>query len=150
MKLAWRTDQQFWLSHNAVLYSWCSFSFFLSVNHYPREFNILQKKTPNDLGPARQDITGNHRIPWQKKIAFSFSDEGDTLENKLNDLKPLYSRKKIFALQKKLKKMFLPWKVNLAEQSKQQPQEIKMRVTYHTWPLSMKQTFDRHMSILFD
>ena len=35
------------------------------------------------------------------------------MENKLNDLKPLYSRKKIFALQKKLKKMFLPWKVNL-------------------------------------
>ena len=54
------------------------------------------------------------------------------MENKLNDLKPLYSRKKIFALQKKLKKMFLPWRVNLADQSKQQPQEIKMRVAYHT------------------
>ena len=51
------------------------------------------------------------------------------MENKLNDLKPLYSRKKIFAFQKKLKKMFLPWRVNLADQSKQQPQEIKMRVT---------------------
>ena len=25
-----------------------------------------------------------------------------------------------------------------------------MRVTYETWPLSMKQTFDRHMSTLFD
>ena len=150
MKLAWRTDQQFWLSHNAVLYSWCSFSFFLSVNHYPREFNIVQKKKPNDLGPARQNITGNHRIPWQKKIAFSFSDAGDTLENKLNDLKPLYSRKKSFAFQKKLKKMRLPWRVNLADQSKQQPQEIKMTVTYHRWPLSMKQTFDRHMSTLFD
>ena len=124
--------------------------FFLSVNHYPREFNILQKKNPNDLGPARQNITGNHRIPWQKKIAFSFSDAGDTLENKLNDLKPLYSRKKSFAFQKKLKKMRLPWRVNLADQSKQQPQEIKMTVTYHRWPLSMKQTFDRHMSTLFD
>ena len=72
------------------------------------------------------------------------------MENKLNDLKPLYSRKKSFAFQNKLKKMLLPWRVNLADQSKQQPQEIKMRVTYHTLPLSMKQTFDRHMSILFD
>ena len=72
------------------------------------------------------------------------------MENKFNDLKPLYSRKKSFAFQKKLKKMLLPWRVNLADQSKQQPQEMNMRVTYHTWPLSMKQTFDRHMSILFD
>ena len=123
--------------------------FFLSVNHYPREFTILQKK-PNDLGPARQNIPGNNCIPWQKKIAFSFSDPGDTLENKLNDLKPLYSRKKSFAFQKKLKKMLLPRRVNLAHQSKQQLQEIKMTVTYHIWLLSMKQTFDRHMSMLFD
>ena len=78
----------------------------------------------------------NHRIRWQKKIDFSHSDPGGTLEKKLNDLKPLFSRKKNFA--------------NLADQNKQQPQEINMRVTYHTWPLSMKQTFDRHMSILFD
>ena len=68
--------------------------FFLSVNHYPREFNILQKKNkkqkkPNDLGPARQNIAGNHRIPLQKKIAFSYSDLGDTFEIKLNDLKPI-------------------------------------------------------------
>ena len=54
------------------------------------------------------------------------------MENKLNDQKPLSSRKKSFAIQKKLKKMLLPWRVNLADQNKQQPQEIKMRVTYHT------------------
>ena len=148
MKLVWRTNQQFWLSHNAVLHSWCSFSF-LSVNHYPREFNILSnKKTTDELGQAWQNIAGNHHIPWQKKIAFNYSDAGDTLENKLNDLKPSYSRKKSFAFQKKLKKMLLPWRVNLANQNKQ-PQEIKMRAMYHTWPLSMKQTFDRYMSILF-
>ena len=45
------------------------------------------------------------------------------MENKLNDLKPLYIRKKSFAFQKKLKKMLLHWKVNLADQNKQQPQE---------------------------
>ena len=45
----------------------------------------------------------NYRIPWQKKIAFSNSDPGDTLDNKLNDLKPLYSRTKSFAFQKKFK-----------------------------------------------
>ena len=54
------------------------------------------------------------------------------MENKFNDLKPLYSRKKSFAFQKKLKKMLLPWRVNLADQNKHQLQEIKMRVTYHT------------------
>ena len=150
MKLVWRTNQQSWLSHNAVLHSWCSLSFFLSVNHYPREFNILQKRNTSELGPEWQKIAGNHRIPWQKKIAFSYSDPGDTLENKLNDLKPLYTRKKSFAFQKKLKKMLWAWRVNLADQNKQQPQEIKMRVTYHSWPLSIKQTSDRHMSILFD
>ena len=86
-------------------------SVFLSVNHYPREFNSTQKKNKNkknnELGPAWQNIVGNHRIPWQKKIAFSYSGPGDTLENKLNDLKPLYSGKKSFAFQKKLKKMLL-------------------------------------------
>ena len=45
----------------------------------------------------------NHRIRWQKKIAFSYSDPGGTLENKLNDLKP-ESRKKSFAFQKKSNK----------------------------------------------
>ena len=44
------------------------------------------------------------------------------MENKLNDLKPLYSRKKSFAFQKKLKKMLLHWRVNLVEQNKQQLQ----------------------------
>ena len=86
--------------------------FFLSVNHYPKEFNIPPKKiNTNELGPAWQNIAGNYRIPWQKKIAFSNSDPGDTLDNKLNDLKPLYSRKKSFAFQKKLKKMLLHWRV---------------------------------------
>ena len=52
---------------------------FGSVNHYPREFNIPEKKTKTDeLGPALQNIGGNHR--GQKKIAFSYSDPGGTLE----------------------------------------------------------------------
>ena len=120
--------------------------FFLPVNHYPREFNIPQKKkNTNELGPAWQNIAGNHRIPWQKKIAFSYSDPGDTLENKLNDLKALYSRNKSFAFQKKLKKMLLHWRVNLADQNKRQD---ACHVPYMT--SSMKQTFDQHMSILFD
>ena len=72
--------------------------FVLSVNHYPREFNIPQKNKKNtyELGPAWQNIVGNHPIPWQKKIVFSYSDPGDTWNNKLNDSKPLYSRKKSF------------------------------------------------------
>ena len=59
-----------------------------SVNHHLREFNIPQKNT-NELGPAWH-IAGNHRIRERKKIAFNYSDPGRTLENKLNDLKPLF------------------------------------------------------------
>ena len=51
---------------------------------------------------------------------------------KLNDLKSLYSRKKSFEFQKKLKKMLLHWKVNLADQNKQQPQEDACHVLYMT------------------
>ena len=84
------------------------FFLFLSVNQYPREFDIQQKKKKTEkLGPAWQNVAGNHCISWQKKIAFSYSDPGDTLENKLNDLKPLYSRKKSFAFQMKFKCSFL-------------------------------------------
>ena len=32
------------------------------------------------VGPACQNITGNHHIRGQKKIAFSYSDPGGTLE----------------------------------------------------------------------
>ena len=53
------------------------------------------------------------------------------MENKFNDLKPLYSCKKSYAFQMKLKKMLLLWRGNLADQNKQQPREINMRVMYH-------------------
>ena len=53
------------------------------------------------------------------------------MENKLNDLKPLYSRKKSFAFQKKFKKVLLHWRVNLADQNKQ-PQEDACHVPYMT------------------
>ena len=84
------------------------------------------------LGPAWQNIAGNHRIREQKKIAFSYSDPGGTLENNLNDLKPLFSRKKSLTFQKRSKKMFLHWRANLADQNKQQPLKMNIRVTYHT------------------
>ena len=101
-----------------------------SVNNHLRELKIPQKNT-NELGPAWH-IVGNHRIRGQKKIAFSYSDPGGTLENKLNDLKPLFSRKKSLTFQKRSKKMFLHWRANLADQNKQQPLKINIRVTYHT------------------
>ena len=93
-----------------------------SVNHHLREFNIPQKNT-NELGPAWH-IAGSHRIRGQKKIAFSYSDPGGTLENKLNDLKPLFSRKKSLTFQKRSKKMSLHWRANLADQNKQQPHKL--------------------------
>ena len=64
----------------------------------------------NELGPVWQNIAGNYCIPWRKEISFSYSDPGDTLENKLNNLKPLYNRKKSFAFQNNLKKMLLHWR----------------------------------------
>ena len=67
-----------------------------------------KKNTQKQYPPPR-------RIPWQKKIAFRYSDAGDTLENKLNDLKPLYSLKKSFAFQKKLKKILSPWRVDCSQ-----------------------------------
>ena len=178
MKFVWRTNQQCWLSHNAVFHSWCSFifGFFTCKSLSERIWHPAKKKTLiswaqhdktlQERGPpcqagshvarlnfktSRVDVykclslivgfsvtvtiwlrevvscgdfilcavtsflamslvgiypgraSGNHRICWQKKIAFSYSDPGDTLENKLNDLKPLYSRKKSYAFQKKLK-----------------------------------------------
>ena len=101
-----------------------------SVNHHLREFNIPKKNT-NELGPAWH-IAGNHRIRGQKKIVFSYSDPGGTLENKLNDLKPLFSRKKSLTFQKRSKKTLLHWRTNLVDQNKQQPLKINIRVTYHT------------------
>ena len=61
-----------------------------------------------------------------------YSDPGGTLENKLNDLKLLFSRKKSLTFLKRSKKMFLHWRANLADQNKQQPLKINIRVTYHT------------------
>ena len=87
-----------------------------SVNHHLRKFNIPQKNT-NEPGPAWH-IAGNHRIREQKKIAFSHSDPGGTLENKLNNLKLLFSCKKSLTFQKRPKKMFLHWRANLSDQNK--------------------------------
>ena len=65
-------------------------------------------------------------------MTFSYSDPVGTLESKLNDLKPLFSRKKSLTFQKRSKKMSLYWRANLADQNKQQPLKINIRVTYHT------------------
>ena len=101
-----------------------------SVNNHLREFNIPQKNT-NELGPAWH-ISGNHRIRGQKKITFSYSDPGVTLENKLNDLKPLSSRKKSLTFKKRSKKTLLHWRANLTDQNKQQALNINIRATHLT------------------
>ena len=45
------------------------------------------------VGPACQNIAGNHHIRGQKKIAFSYSDPGGTPE-KIKQPKTLFSRNK--------------------------------------------------------
>ena len=69
--------------------------FFLSVNHYPREFNILQKKTKNKKNLT---IWAQHDKTLQETIAFPDKRKsllviqiyiGDAFEIKLDDLKPI-------------------------------------------------------------
>ena len=108
MKLAWRTSQQFWLSHNAVVYSWCSFRFFLSVNHYPREFEILHKKT---LATWAQ-----HDKTFQETIAFPDKRKSLLIIQIQETLWRINWTTWVaeLAFQKKLKEILLPWRVNLA------------------------------------
>ena len=70
------------------------------------------------VGPACQNIAGNHHIRGQKKIAFSYSDPGGTLE-KIKQPKTLFSSNK--------RALILDQRANLADQ-KQNPQQINMRV----------------------
>ena len=53
-------------------------------------------------------------------VDFSYSDPRGTLENKLNDLITLFSRKKGFAFKRR--------RVNLADQTKQQSQRVSRTI----------------------
>ena len=87
--------------------------------------------------PSKRHYRAGPRMTQCRKPSHSrtkenlYSDPGGTLENKLNDLKPLFSRKKSLTFQKRSKKMFLRWRANLADQNKQQPLKIKIRDTCH-------------------
>ena len=66
---------------------------------------------------------------------------------KLNILKPLFSRKKSLTFQKRSKKMLSHQRANLADQP---INNNRRKLIYVSRPLVMKQTFDRHMSKMFD
>ena len=88
--------------------------------------SVSLKKTPTSW--AQHDTL-------QETIAFANKRKSllvIPLENKLNDLKPLFSRKKRLTFQKRSKEMFLHWRANLADQNKHKPLKIDIRVTYHT------------------
>ena len=83
--------QQYWLSHSAVLHSWCSFSLrakpFFEIwlwNHYLKEFNIPQKTLTSW---AKHDKTLQETIAFadkrlrrlQKQTTFSYSDPEEAL-----------------------------------------------------------------------
>ena len=110
---------------------------FSSAQKQPKQNASSQNREENGSTTLRNTrekplLAGyHHRIRGQKKIAFSYSDPGGTLENKLNDLKPSFSRNKSLTFQKGSKKMILHWIANLADQNiKQQQLKINMRVTY--------------------
>ena len=108
-------NKQSWRSHNAVLHS-CNPFFEIGICKSLSE----RKKKHLRSGPSMTKHCRNYRIRWQKKIDFSYSDPGGTLENKLNDLIPLFSRKKGFAFKKR--------RVNLADQTKQQSQRVSRTI----------------------
>ena len=81
---------------------------FESVNHYLRE-----KKTPTTWAQHDKTLQKLSHL-LTKENRFYYSDPRGTLENKLNDLIPLFSRKKGFAFKRR--------RVNLADQTKQQSQ----------------------------
>ena len=68
MKLVWRTNQQFWLSHNAVLHSWCSFSFFfffICKSLSERIWHPVKKKKKKTLTCCVQHILGDpEAVSW--------------------------------------------------------------------------------------
>ena len=99
----------------------------------------------SQLGPVWQNIAGNHC--GRKKIAFSVSDTWGTLENKLNNLKPLFdlfSHKKCFTFQKRSKKMLLHIRGQILLT---RINNNRRKLICLSWPLSLKQTFDWHMSV---
>ena len=137
--------QQYWLSHSAVLHSWCSFRLrynpFFEIwiwNHYPRQFNIPQKKL---MSWAEHDKTlqetitfTDKRLQWlQKQTTFNLVIQIQEALWRILSKRPeiLNTRKKSFMFQKRSKKMLWHWGANLADQNKQQPQKINMHLTYH-------------------
>jgi len=101
-----------------------------SINYHLREFNIPQKK---HLRAGSSMTHCKKPLHSRTKETIAFENKRKSLlviqiKNKLNDLKPLFSRKKSLTFQKRSKKMFLHWR----DQNKQQPLKINMRVTYHT------------------
>ena len=72
-----------------------------SENHYPWEFNILLK-TLTSWSQRDKTLPETVTFTDKKKIAYNYSDPGGTLE-KLNNLKPLFSRIEELNISKKVK-----------------------------------------------
>ena len=70
-----------------------------SVNRHLREFNTLKKTLPS--GTQHDTLQETIAFADKRKSLFGYSYPGGTLENKLNDLKPLFSRKKSLTFQKR-------------------------------------------------
>ena len=70
------------------------------------------------VGPACQNVAGNHHIRGQKKIVFRYSVSGDTLEKIKQPKTLIYPQQRALSLDQR---------ANPADQ-KQNPQKINMRV----------------------
>ena len=71
------------------------------------------------MGPKCQSFAGNHHIPGQKKIAFSYSDPGGTLKKIKKPKTLIKPQERGLSLDHE--------RANPADQ-KQNPQKINMRV----------------------
>ena len=72
------------------------------MNHYPWEFNILQKNT-NELGPAWQNSLQETISFTDKRKSLSVIHIKEGLWRQLNNLKPLFSRNEELYVSKEVK-----------------------------------------------
>ena len=96
------------MTHSAVVHNLCSFSlsccsFFKIGICKSVSLRIWHPaKTTDELGPVWQNIARKLHIHGQKNIAFSYSDQGGTLE-KINQPTSLFSHKEEVYISKEVK-----------------------------------------------
>ena len=97
--------------------------------------SLRNKRFPCGLGSKNEERESKtaRKVAQVKERGGGGEERKETLADKPRDFENRpSSRKKNLTFQKRSKKMLLHWRANLADQNKQQPLKINIRVTYHT------------------